>query len=420
MDKIKQCLAIVFILSFPVIATAQVAINKDGSTADSAAILQVKGDNKGTPVQAMYIESGTGNVGIGTTTPGFPLTFKNVFGDKISLYGQAGDNWGFGIQYHLFQIHGKNSSSNIAFGYGSSSNFTELMRITGTGQVGIGTSTPESSALLEINSTEKGFLPPRMTTAQMNAIVSPAEGLTIYNTDKEGLCYYNSTQWKCMDDQSLSNLLFICGKTYLDTETGYSFSTVKIGSQCWMAENLNVGTRINGSQDQTNNNTIEKYCYNDSTTNCDTYGGLYQWDEMMQYVTTAGAKGICPNGWHLPTDNEWKTMEMYLGMSQAQADATGWRGTDEGGKLKETGTTHWHSPNTGATNSSGFTGLPGGYRGNDGSFYDLGTLGGWWSSTEGSGTNAWIRRLRYEYNKVYRYNYYKAAVGRSVRCLKDD
>ena len=82
MDKIKHYLAIVFILSFPVIATAQVAINKDSSTADSAAILQVKGDNNGTPVQAMYIESETGNVGIGTTTPGFPLTFKNVLVDK--------------------------------------------------------------------------------------------------------------------------------------------------------------------------------------------------------------------------------------------------------------------------------------------------------------------------------------------------
>ncbi len=400
---------------------AQVAINKDGSTADSAAILQVKGDNNGTPVQAMYIESETGNVGVGTTTPGFPLTFKNVFGDKISLYGQTGDNWGFGIQYHLFQIHGRNSSSNIAFGYGSSGggNFTELMRITGTGQVGIGTSTPEASALLEINSTEKGFLPPRMTTAQMNAIVSPAEGLTIYNTDKEGLCYYNNTQWKCMDNQSLYNSFFICGKTYLDTETGYSFSTVKIGSQCWMAENLNVGTRINGSQEQTNNNTIEKYCYNNSTTNCDTYGGLYKWDEAMQYDTTAGTQGICPSGWHLPTDDEWKTMEMYLGMSQTQADGTEYRGTDEGGKLKETGTTHWKSPNTGATNTSGFTALPGGVRRTDGSFVYLGDYGEWWSSTEYSYIRAWIRGLTNTSGKVRRVEGYKLN-GSSVRCLKDD
>ncbi len=127
-----------------------------------------------------------------------------------------------------------------------------------------------------------------------------------------------------------------------------------------MAENLNVGSMINGSSNQTNNGIIEKYCYDDNTSNCDTYGGLYQWEEMMQYVTTPGAQGICPDGWHLPTDEEFKTMEMALGMSQGEADDTGWRGTDEGGKMKESGTTHWYSPNMGATNSSGFTALPGG------------------------------------------------------------
>ncbi len=83
------------------------------------------------------------------------------------------------------------------------------------------------------------------------------------------------------------------------------------------------------------NGIIEKYCYDDNTSNCDTYGGLYQWEEMMQYVTTPGAQGICPDGWHLPTDEEFKTMEMALGMSQSEADNTGWRGTDEGSKLKE-------------------------------------------------------------------------------------
>ncbi|OFZ09148.1 MAG: hypothetical protein A2338_05930 [Bacteroidetes bacterium RIFOXYB12_FULL_41_6] len=185
-----------------------------------------------------------------------------------------------------------------------------------------------------------------------------------------------------------------------------------------MAENLNVGTRIDGINSPTNNGTIEKYCYNNDPANCDIYGGLYQWDEMMQYVTTEGAQGVCPDGWHLPGDEEWKTLEMALGMSQSQADATGWRGTDEGGKMKEPDLAHWNSPNTGASNSSGFTALPGGNRLSDGSFYYLGSYGDWWSSTENSGTYVWERYLGYSSAKVYRLNVSKT-LGYSVRCLKD-
>jgi len=139
---------------------------------------------------------------------------------------------------------------------------------------------------------------------------------------------------------------------------------------------------------------------------------------MMQYVTTEGVQGVCADGWHLPTDDEWKTMEMELGMSQAQADEGGWRGTDEGGKLKETGTTHWFSPNTGATNSSGFTALPGGRRTSSGSFGYLGSYGYWWSSSEYSGTFAWRRDLNCGNDQVFRSSNDKA-FGFSVRCLKN-
>jgi uncharacterized protein (TIGR02145 family) len=185
-----------------------------------------------------------------------------------------------------------------------------------------------------------------------------------------------------------------------------------------MAQNLNIGTMINGSSSQTDNAVIEKYCYGDNTGNCDTYGGLYQWNEMMQYSTASGAHGICPTGWHLPTDAEWKTMEMELGMTQAQADALGWRGNDEGGKLKETGTTHWSSPNTGATNSSGFTGLPGGFR-QSGSFSNLTNFSYFWSSTSTvSDTKAWDRLLGYNTSQVHRDDN-GIALGFSVRCLKN-
>ncbi len=205
----------------------------------------------------------------------------------------------------------------------------------------------------------------------------------------------------------------------MDSRDGKVYNSVQIGTQCWMAENLNVGIMIQGGEETTNNDTIEKYCYNNELDSCTKYGGLYQWDEMMQYVTTEGVQGICPTGWHLPSDDEWKTMEMHLGMSQAQTDATGWRGTDEGGKLKETGTTHWKSPNTGATNTSGFTALPGGYRNAVGYFGNLGSNGFWWSATANGSPNAWSRYLSYSSDKVFRGNYLGKDYGFSVRCLRD-
>lgn len=132
---------------------------------------------------------------------------------------------------------------------------------------------------------------------------------------------------------------------------------------------------------------------------------------------SSGVQGVCPAGWHLPSDTEWKELEMYLGMSQADADNTGYRGTDEGGKLKETGTTHWYSHNAGATNSSGFSGLPGGFRSITGTFYNIRSIGYWWSATEGNTIEAWYRQLSID-NSVYRSNRFKN-YGLSVRCVKD-
>jgi uncharacterized protein (TIGR02145 family) len=194
---------------------------------------------------------------------------------------------------------------------------------------------------------------------------------------------------------------------FTDIRDGKNYNTVVIGGQCWMAQNLNIGTKINGSQDQTNNQIIEKYCYNDLESNCDIYGGLYQWNEAMQYVTTAGVQGICPAGWHLPTDAEWTTLTTFLGGESVA-----------GGKMKETGTTHWASPNTGATNTSGFTALPGGYRYSNGSFSDLTNYTLFWSSSQYDASYSWNRYLSYTTSNVYRYSYYKM-YGVSGRCLKD-
>jgi len=194
---------------------------------------------------------------------------------------------------------------------------------------------------------------------------------------------------------------------------GQYYKTVKIGAQCWFKENLNVGTMINGDQEMTDNGIIEKYCYDNSEANCDMYGGFYQWNEMMDYITTEGAQGICPEGWHLPTDAEWTALTTYLG-GQSVA----------GGKMKSTRTApdphpRWNSPNIGATNSSGFTALPGGERFVLGSFHGLSTFGYWWSSSEHSASNAWFRDMWDDAADVAR-GFNSKSFGWSVRCVKDN
>lgn len=186
------------------------------------------------------------------------------------------------------------------------------------------------------------------------------------------------------------------------------YATLQIGSQIWMAENLNVGIRVNGSQAQTDNDIIEKYAYNDNAGNNSIYGGLYSWDEMMQYQTTESAKGICPDGFHIPTNLEWTTLSNYLNSETAS-----------GAKLKETGFDHWFSPNTGATNESGFTGLPGGVRNSNGSFQYLGNNGKFWTSSPTNTTNAWGKNLGYDTPVLSDENTGKS-VGNSCRCIQND
>jgi len=282
-------------------------------------------------------------------------------------------------------------------------------------------SNPNSSAVLDLKSTNKGFLIPRMSQTQIAAISNPANGLQVFNTDDSKLYIYvlANNQWKEVQYGSgLITPVFTCGNSLIDTRNGQSYNTVQIGTQCWMGENLNIGILIPSANIQTNNDTIEKYCYNDNITNCTTYGGLYLWDEMMQYVTTESTQGICPEGWHLPSDNEWKTLEMALGMSQKDADTSGFRGTDESGQLKEAGTTHWYSPNTGATNSSNFTALPGGYRYDNGTFLGLGNYGILWTTTQDSDSTAWSRRPCFVHSELGRFSYVKS-YSCSIRCLKD-
>ena len=151
--------------------------------------------------------------------------------------------------------------------------------------------------------------------------------------------------------------------------------------------------------------------YNNDEGYVSAYGRLYNWYAIVDN------RNLAPEGWSIPGDSDWKQLEMYLGMSQAEADAVGWRGTDEGGKLKEAGTVHWNPPNTGATNVSGFTALPGGYRVNNGNFLNIGFYAYFWSSTENSSYTVWGRLLSSGTSATYRYADSKSA-GFSVRCVK--
>lgn len=219
----------------------------------------------------------------------------------------------------------------------------------------------------------------------------------------------------CKKDPTSSN-----DPATLEDIDGNVYETVVIGDQVWMAENLKVTHYRNGeeipivtSDTEWSNLTTGAYCsYDNDNNNVDTYGLLYNW-----YAVNDN-RNLAPTGWHVPTDEEWKQLEMYLGMDQSEADDTGCRDTDEGNKLKETGIAHWNTPNEGATNESGFSALPGGYRSSAGTYNNIGYYTYFWSATDGDSGSAWYRFLHYDRSCVSRYGSNKQN-GFSVRCIKD-
>jgi uncharacterized protein (TIGR02145 family) len=203
---------------------------------------------------------------------------------------------------------------------------------------------------------------------------------------------------------------------------GNTYQTVWIGGQNWMAENLKTTTYNDGTPialiendtDWENENT-GAYCWynNDSAQHAETYGAFYNW-----HAVNTG--NLCPDGWHVPTDEEWKALEMELGMSQAAANEIGWRGTNEGSKLAGNADL-WENgglKNDSLFGSSGFSALPGGRRAYHGAFYDKSQIGRWWNSTEIDSSKAGARNLYYNRTRVRRINAYKVS-GLSVRCLRD-
>ncbi|MBE0663246.1 MAG: hypothetical protein IH597_12370 [Bacteroidales bacterium] len=273
------------------------------------------------------------------------------------------------------------------------------------------TSTPDPSAILDLQSSHHGFLPPRLNTLQMNAIENPPAGLMVYNTTVNSLMWFNGSRWFMgvnMDGTA-------CGTVEYDSRT---YTTIIIGSQCWMRENLDAGTMIIGNITQTNNEIVEKYCYNNDQANCLIFGGLYQWGEAIQYETAEGARGICPIGWHIPADGEWKELEGYVDSQYSIADPiwdnTGWRGNDAGKHLKSV--SGWVT-NEGL-DSYGFFALPGGFRLPNSTFSSISSYGSWWTSSESEPGLSLQRNLFHFFNTIERKTN-NPLYGYSVRCIKD-
>jgi len=362
--------------------------------------------------------------------------------------------------------------------------------------VGIGTSTPHPNAILDISSTDKGILVPRLNTLQRLAInpESSANGLLVYDTDIAQFCHWNSniSEWICIGSNtensafnfsgaqdgdilvyngstqqwepislsdadadptneiqsftvsytgdtlrlsggnsvvipgiSWANYLFIPGGGVSDID-GNTYSTIIFeNGQEWMSENLRTTTYANGDQifnviDNTMWDALTSgawsYINNDNGLNTP-YGKLYNW------YAAVDVRNVCPTGWHVPTDLEWYTFENHIDPTVNDPNATLQRGTNAGGKMKtvgtiELGTGIWQTPNTGASNASGFSGVPTGFREYFGPFSDFSINAYWWSSSEASTSNGWYRTVGFDYQTVGK-NQGNKRGGAAIRCIRD-
>ena len=222
-----------------------------------------------------------------------------------------------------------------------------------------------------------------------------------------------------------------CGPDSTVSYHGYDYSLVEIGEQCWFAENLRTEHYANGDSipanltdgewNSTTSGALAVYgedagCQDNSPYGnaCDPAWSLNEYGRLYNWYAVDDERGLCPMGWHVPTDGEYMTLEMELGMSESEANSGAWRGTDQGTQMKTT--YGWYDGGNG-TNSSGFSGFPGGLRETSGYFYAAGFDGFWWSSSP-SGSYGWYRYLTSDHSNVSRSNDL-LRYGFSVRCLKD-
>jgi uncharacterized protein (TIGR02145 family) len=249
-------------------------------------------------------------------------------------------------------------------------------------------------------------------------LVAPGTGLQLV---WDGRISYSGQSTLLARIKIIATTSFICGDQITDID-GNVYNTLLIGTQCWMKENLKTTKDAVG-------NSITRYCSNNNPSNCDIYGGLYTWTTAMNGAASSnnvpsGVQGICPDGWHVPSDAEWTALTNYI---SSQSGFLCNANTSFIGKSLAAQTNWQSSANTcavgnnlSANNATGFSGLPGGLRDNDGSFYYVGVGGFWWTSSEGGNEDghAWLRYLYCIYPEVYRDGSGKV-IGFSVRCLRD-
>ena len=259
-----------------------------------------------------------------------------------------------------------------------------------------GSATLESSAILDVQSTEKGFLPPRLSWPEMQAIENPAEGLMIYNTTANCMYVYNGTKWFVIEYCD-------CGSV-TDYEGNY-YETVLIGDQCWMAENLKSTKYADG----TDISSVGSLHDNGD------YGNVYNWAAIMNgsgssSTNPSGVQGVCPTGWHVPSSSEWTELETTLGAINA------------GRKLKKYDNL-WTQNSTHANagynddNASGFNAIPGGYF--SGSFGNQNNQAYFWTATEVDATHAENYRLAYDAATLISETTASKNTEFSVRCVRD-
>jgi len=322
--------------------------------------------------------------------------FGSVFLGYKAGYNDTTDN----------KLYIDNSDTTAPLLYGEFDN--DILAVNGS--LGVGSHSPHTSSKLEVASTNKGFLPPRMTRLQRDAIGSPIAGLVVWCTNcgpYGELQVHNGNEWVNMTGGIAAHES--CG--IVTDSDGKVYNTVVIGTQCWMAENLSTTRYKDGSPIPLVSEDIiwigltsPGYCWydNDSMLYYNTYGALYNW-----HAVNTG--NLCPYGWHVPSISDWHLLITNVGGYSVA-----------GGKLKETGWDHWNMPNEGATDEFGYTARPGGSRGNfSGDYFSIQELGRWWTATPGSqGWDASMRTMYYWDDDIVSASAHKRN-GFSVRCIKD-
>ena len=479
--RIKICLFVLFLLIRGSFLFSQVAINADGTNANNSAMLDVKSNNKGflpprmtrveinaipNPADGLIIyctdcrQDGigallifmVGNWYFFTATCLVPLapTLATNFPSATGIvWDWKGVPYATGYKW------------NISNDYGTA---TQLDTLTTMSETGLACNTPYiryvwaynscgNSLPLTLTQSTLACSVPILSTTDASAIASTTAtsggnitadgGATVTargvcwgtaanpttanskSTDGTGIGAYASSLTGLTENMTYFIRAYatngfgtgygneITFKTLFGNPTvtdidGNVYKTVSIGTQTWMAENLKTTKYRNGDPIASVAGSwaslvIGAYSwYNNDPANKSMYGGFYNW------YAVSDSRNIAPAGWHIPTDAEWTTLVTYLGGENVA-----------GSKLKETGNSHWYSPNTGATNSTGFTAFPGGLRDYfDGTFNNVGYLGNWWSSTAYDAANAWYRNLNYYIANVGRYTY-DMHYGFSVRCVRD-